>query len=69
MSKKLSQGNISEWKQILAELRTMQAQLIQVMELGKEARVRFDADFQKIRRVIIDINQHTCPTVNALRNA
>jgi len=63
MKRKLLQGDKKEQQQILAQLRTVQAQLAEVLVLTKETRVRLDEGLQMLQRTIIHVNQRTCPTL------
>mmetsp|Transcript_19703 Transcript_19703/g.27020 ORF Transcript_19703/g.27020 Transcript_19703/m.27020 type:complete len:802 (-) Transcript_19703:124-2529(-) len=63
MKVKLSESNKIDQQQVLAELRSMQAQLAEVLVLTKDSRARLEAGLQMLRRTVVNINQRICPTV------
>jgi hypothetical protein len=63
MKAKLSQRDRSEQYQMLAELRTVQAQLAEVLDLTKDSRANLIEGLEMVRLTVINVNQRTCPTL------
>jgi hypothetical protein len=59
MKRKVFEGD----GRVLAELRAVQAQLTEVLTLGKETRDKLAQGLKMLQATVVNVNQRTCPTL------